>query len=479
VGWTLVSSVTIASPNGGSTTTAAIDTTGADLLVVVCPHYQSGVEPTITDSKGNTWTNRTSAPASSSMRCRISYTIPSSVGTGHTFTATHGASYQDMFVYAFSSGGGTPAFGSDANTSGASVSSLAASSITPSEDGALLITGFAFGTAAMTSSIDTGYTAATEFDYTSGQHVGGNAAYFVQGTAAAISPTWTFGATGSMSLCHACFVGAGGGTSNFNATGDLDAQSATISGAALHGRVSTGALAAQSAAIAGSAVVGRTATGALAAQSAAISGAATVNRVATGDLQAQAAAISGAAVVGRTATGALQAQDSAIDGSATVQVATFNATGDLQAGVATISGAATVNRVATGALQAQNATISGEASTTAIPAAEEQQASNWQSAYKHKKRLSKEELDELIRLQRIQLGILPPNLPGQAIAEPDDIAEEVTAAVQDVVKMAEIKIDRKRIYKAAYLEAEYAIEEYKALTTARRRRRTAAMLLLH
>ena len=109
---------------------------------------------------------------------------------------------------------------------------------------------------------------------------------------------------------------------------------------------------------------------------------------------------------------------------------------------------------------------------------EQEQASNWQS-YRHKKRLSKEELDDLIRQQRIALGILPPDLPGQAIAEPEDIAEEVTAAVQNVVKMADIKIDHRSIYKAAYLEAEVAIEEYRELTRARKRQRTAAFLLLH
>ena len=112
--------------------------------------------------------------------------------------------------------------------------------------------------------------------------------------------------------------------------------------------------------------------------------------------------------------------------------------------------------------------------------AEEPQASNWQSPYFHKKRLSKDELDDLIRQQRIALGILPPDLPGQAIAEPEDIAEEVTAAVQDVVKMVDIKIDRQRIYRAAYLEAGIAIDEYRELTRAHtKRKRTAAFLLLH
>ena len=104
-------------------------------------------------------------------------------------------------------------------------------------------------------------------------------------------------------------------------------------------------------------------------------------------------------------------------------------------------------------------------------------ASNWQG-YRHKKRLTDEELAELVRQQRIELGILPPDLPGQAVAEPAEIAEEVTAAVQDVVANAEMKIDKRRIYRAAYLEAEYAIAEYRDLTRRHKRRKRAAMLML-
>ena len=97
-----------------------------------------------------------------------------------------------------------------------------------------------------------------------------------------------------------------------------------------------------------------------------------------------------------------------------------------------------------------------------------------------KKRLTKEELAELVRQQRIELGILPPDLPGQAIAEPQDIVEEVAAAVNNVVQMYEMKVDYSTIYKAAYLEAELAIAEYrKEKTKQRKRKHAAALLLMH
>ena len=116
----------------------------------------------------------------------------------------------------------------------------------------------------------------------------------------------------------------------------------------------------------------------------------------------------------------------------------------------------------------------------AAPESTEPEASNWGNAHKAPKSLSKKQLDELIKQQRIALGILPPDLPGQAIAEPEDIADEVAAAVNNVTQMAGIKIDQKRIYKAAYLEAELAIAEYRQLTHEHRKRKhSAALLLMH
>jgi hypothetical protein len=63
-----------------------------------------------------------------------------------------------------------------------------------------------------------------------------------------------------------------GGAEDFEATGDLDAQSATVAGTATVGHAATGALAAQSVTIAGTVTVNRAASGALEAQSATING---------------------------------------------------------------------------------------------------------------------------------------------------------------------------------------------------------------
>lgn len=184
-----------------------------------------------------------------------------------------------------------------------------------------------------------------------------------------VTAGWTQTADDAAAMCVA--VSEVSGATNFNATGDLDAQAAAISGAGLHGRVSTGALSAQAASIAGAAVVGKAASGALQAGSSAIAGAAIVGRAATGALASQSATIDGSATTSGAAnfdaTGALAAQAGAISGAAIVNRV---ATGDLLAQSAAISGAAIVNRAATGALAAQSANLSGTATTTAVPAPE-------------------------------------------------------------------------------------------------------------
>lgn len=114
---------------------------------------------------------------------------------------------------------------------------------------------------------------------------------------------------------------AGEGPTDFEATGDLDAQSATLSGAAVVGRVATGSLSAQSASIAGAAIRDRLASGALSAQLAQISGSADVSGAtdfeATGSLVAQSASLAGSVIINRVAVGVLGAPAASISGDAT------------------------------------------------------------------------------------------------------------------------------------------------------------------
>jgi hypothetical protein len=258
----------------------------------------------------------------------------------------------------------TPLSGTATEVAPAATTTPACTAMTPADDNCMLISVFgadAGGTP--TGTEGTGWTERGDAAQNNLGHI--YIQELLQTTAA--SEAGTFTASGSSAYgCIQFALKPAGGVTDFDATGDLDAQSSVIAGSAVVGRTSTGALSAQAAAIAGAATHGRVSTGALTAQTAAVAGTAVVGRTASGALAAGSAAVAGAATVGRAATGSLQAQDATIAGDATVTTATNNASGDLQAQSASIAGTVVINRTSTGALLVQDATISGSADTSAV-----------------------------------------------------------------------------------------------------------------
>lgn len=173
---------------GNDATTPAIDTTGADLLVVVTA-YLNGSTGTISDSKSNTWNDITLSSISFTT-LKMSYCVPSSVGASHTFTVTGTNTFAAISVMAFSGVNSTPLDQQNAN-SATSATSATTGSITPSVNNSLLIAGI--GIEATYSALSmSGYTVGTPVSYSSGNHFGGAMAYKIQGTAAADNPTWSW-----------------------------------------------------------------------------------------------------------------------------------------------------------------------------------------------------------------------------------------------------------------------------------------------
>lgn len=119
------------------TTTSALDTTGATLLVAVCRYSGSPASP-ITDSKGNTWTALGGANSYLGLSGRMMYCVsPASVGAGHTWTVPAGV--YEMAVAAFS---GTGAFDSAVNaTYGVPAASATGGPLNPINNNTLLIGG--------------------------------------------------------------------------------------------------------------------------------------------------------------------------------------------------------------------------------------------------------------------------------------------------------------------------------------------------
>lgn len=172
--------------NGG--TSAAINTTGANLIVVAVTRYDPSGQPTLSDSKGNTWVGLTSTTLTTGA-LRLFYCYAPTVGTGHTFTTTLSTSYSSVHVAAFSGAAASPLDGETADTTGSAIGRPG--SITPTVDGDLIISAVVHATGSTPWAIDSGMTILNSQAGTSGQGFSGAIAYKVQTTAAAINPQWT------------------------------------------------------------------------------------------------------------------------------------------------------------------------------------------------------------------------------------------------------------------------------------------------
>ena len=195
---TLLASLSVApGTNGG--TSAAIDTTGATLLVVIVGWYGGGTMPVLSDSKTNTYTG-TSDPASGGNLSsqRVYYKVSPVVGTGHTFTLVSSSSSPVMHVYAFSN---VASYETHLGVGQLSGASLPTGSITPTKSGALFVSGIC-GINAVTDTITpAGFTVTTKGVVPS-VNMQGSAAWYVQTTAAAVNATWNFSPSQGNASAH-------------------------------------------------------------------------------------------------------------------------------------------------------------------------------------------------------------------------------------------------------------------------------------
>lgn len=188
-------------------TTAAIDTTGCNLLVVVASTYHGGGGGvgTVTDNKSNTWIALTVRHSISNFRrVQIFYAKNPKVGTGHTFTLTPGGvGYPTLCVEGFSGVDTISPFDQETGAGSSGITtSLATGSITPTQDNELVIVGHcAENTNA--ASINSGFTIAQQKYIGAGES--GMLAYKIQTTAAAVNPTVTLPAADYLSVAIASF----------------------------------------------------------------------------------------------------------------------------------------------------------------------------------------------------------------------------------------------------------------------------------
>lgn len=200
---------------GASCTTPAvtINSTGATLLTIVdssAGNHDPSTD-TINDSNGNTW------HASASYISSITTVIwraydksgsPLVVGPGETISITGG--YVDFSVQAWSGTLTSPTDPYDKQVSAGvpgTANSLIYPSVTCSQAHSLLLAAAGIHIAG-TYSIDTGFAIIDTGNFVSGTTAGMGSAYLVQGTAAAVTPTWTSTGTASTwAITLDCFKG--------------------------------------------------------------------------------------------------------------------------------------------------------------------------------------------------------------------------------------------------------------------------------
>ena len=186
----LVSTSIPGAPRGG--TSPAIDTTGADLLVIISGTSTTQQVDQPTDSYGNTWTDITKQPGTSSTNTFVYYVLDPIVGPGHTFTATSvGTTYLSSQIGAFSGevtyAGRSGIFGT------ASATTMQLGSVTAPASGCLVIATMDT-LASGVATINDNFTIIGQSSSTSGVPNSSSSAYLLLASGS-VAPLWTLGST--------------------------------------------------------------------------------------------------------------------------------------------------------------------------------------------------------------------------------------------------------------------------------------------
>jgi hypothetical protein len=192
--WALVAHAVQVGAAAANTVTPAINTTGADLFVLLWTTYNAGsVVGTISDSQGNSWTIIDSfGPGNWTS---LAYVHNPTTSAAHTFTLS-GVNSCPIEVQAWS---GSVVAGTSLDQHSAIGSSggnfLTATPITPSQPNCLIISGAGFACNVTPSTgpptPNQSFVLGDSNTYTSNVSYGGAIASLQQTVAAPVNPTWT------------------------------------------------------------------------------------------------------------------------------------------------------------------------------------------------------------------------------------------------------------------------------------------------
>lgn len=207
----LVAHAIAQSGDGNSATTAGINTTGANLIVLMISNFSvSGM--TISDSKTNSWTALTLA-AGSATNVQFYYCYSPTVGSGHTFTVSGTGIFPAIAVQAWSGMQTSSGFDTENTNTDIAATTIATGSVTPSASTNVLVIGVGTASATGALAVDSGFTISDEIDSAgNGDPLG--MGYKNGSLSGSENPTWTLNATANVAAVIASFkvatAGAGG-----------------------------------------------------------------------------------------------------------------------------------------------------------------------------------------------------------------------------------------------------------------------------
>lgn len=216
--------------NGG--TSGAIDSTGADLIIIMVACDGGGIPAAsdISDSKSNTYVEIGTGDIATFCAGRAFYCASPSVGASHTITVSKVNSAASIAIQAWSGAHASPFVSEDFNNS-PSGTTLQPGSLTPPEDNCLVFAGIAMGNITW-DSINGGFTIASQAAFSGGNNYACGSGYLVQTSAAAANPTFTVSGSDEKVVMIAVFKPAAAGS----IVGNL-ASGGKLTHGILHGRL--------------------------------------------------------------------------------------------------------------------------------------------------------------------------------------------------------------------------------------------------
>lgn len=198
---------TAAGPGANGGNTSAIDTTGADLIVVMVGRTPNAV--TVSDNQGNTYTALTTRGSVQPFG-RLYYTVAPTTNAAHTISVTGTGVYPFIGVQAWSGVDTASAFDVENGASG-SGATLATGSVTPTNANSLVIAGIVFaGNSGGAVSIDNSFTISDTLAFANNVNWGGSMAH-LHPRSTAVNPTWNITNAAQASAAIAVFKAAAAG----------------------------------------------------------------------------------------------------------------------------------------------------------------------------------------------------------------------------------------------------------------------------